>query len=113
MVDMLEAKYSDILALVHFKTRQRQAQCLMGDHKRAEPPARLSTEARPALRSLPGATEALPTLRSLPALPTTDLPPLSTIGLQVCRAWQGSEKSPWMVGSFPGRGNCWKSRWHC
>jgi hypothetical protein len=100
MVDMLEAKYSDILALVHFKTRQRQAQCLMGDHKRAEPPARLSTEARPALRSLP-------------ALPTTDLPPLSTIGLQVCRAWQGSEKSPWMVGSFPGRGNCWKSRWHC
>jgi hypothetical protein len=57
---------SDILALVHFKTRQRQTQCLVVDHKRAEPPARLSTEARPALRSLPGATEALPTLRSLP-----------------------------------------------
>ena len=47
---------SDILALVHFKTRQRQGQCLVGDHKRAEPPERLRTEALPVLSSLPGAT---------------------------------------------------------
>ena len=57
---------SDILALVHFKKRQRQGQCLVVDHTRAEPPERLRTEARPALTSLPGATEAIPTLRSLP-----------------------------------------------
>ena len=46
---------SDILALVHFKTRQRQAQ-LVGEHKRAEPPECLRTEALPVLSSLPGVT---------------------------------------------------------
>jgi hypothetical protein len=47
---------ADVHGIVHFKTRQRQGQCLVVDHKRAEPPARLRTEALPVLSSLPGAT---------------------------------------------------------